>query len=165
LPALIHVRDEARLSALVHFVEQELELERPGRSVVLGHLLELLFIEALRATAFGRVSGLLRGLADDRLALALRAIHDRPSHKWTGGTLAKEAAMSRSAFFERFHRVVGTSPMEYVINWRMALARKLLREKSHSLGEIANRLGYTSANSFSIAFTRRFGAPPTKFVG
>lgn len=165
LPRLAHTRGEARLATLVHLVRDELAAARPGRDAILDRLLEVLFIEALRAS--GGVSAapnLLRGLADERLAPALRRIHEAPAHKWTVASLAREAALSRSAFFERFHRVVGVPPMTYLAAWRMATAKTLLRDRTQSLGEIAERLGYSSANAFSIAFTRRFGTPPTRFV-
>ncbi|TGT70159.1 AraC family transcriptional regulator, partial [Mesorhizobium sp. M8A.F.Ca.ET.161.01.1.1] len=70
--------------------------------------------------------GLGRGLGDERLSAALRAMHDRPGHPWTVVDLAKEAALSRSAFFARFNRIVGVAPMEYLLTWRMALARQFL---------------------------------------
>ncbi|WP_409518650.1 helix-turn-helix transcriptional regulator [Methylobacterium sp. PvR107] len=72
-------------------------------------------MEALRSTAGPSASaGLLRGLRDDQLAAALRCIHDRPAQAWTVAALAREAALSRSAFFERFQRTVGVAPMAYV---------------------------------------------------
>ncbi|MGA0603984.1 AraC family transcriptional regulator [Caulobacter sp. KR2-114] len=165
LPRLAHARGETRLAMLTHLVSEELGVQRPGRDAVLERLLEVLFIEALRSSAcVSTAPNLLQGLADERLAQALRRIHEAPSHRWTVAELAREAALSRSAFFERFHRVVGVAPMAYLAAWRMATAKTLLRDRSRSLGEIAEQLGYRSANSFSIAFTRRFGAPPTRYV-
>jgi AraC-like DNA-binding protein len=78
--------------------------------------------------------------------------------------LAKEAALSRSAFFERFSRVVGVTPMEYLLAWRMALARNLLRRKEGGVAEVAERVGYGSASAFSVAFTRHVGLPPTRYA-
>ena len=45
--------------------------------------------------------------------------------------------MSRSAFFDRFNRMVGVRPMEYLLSWRMAVAKDLLREVQH----VADDLG------------------------
>ena len=75
----------------------------------------------------GRAPGLLRGLADERLAAALRRMHGEPTRPWTIGDLAKEAALSRSTFFDRFRREVGVAPMEYLLGWRLAIAKDLLR--------------------------------------
>ena len=70
--------------------------------------------------------------------------------------LAKAAALSRSSFFERFTRVVGLPPMEYLLAWRMALARNLLRQEV-AIAEVAERVGYASASTFSTAFSRHVG--------
>jgi len=124
-----------------------------------------LLIEALRSTAGTNASpGLVRGLADDRLAAAIRCLHDRPTHAWTVAELAKEAALSRTTFFERFSRAVGVTPMEYLLAWRMALAKDLLRRNEGRVAEIAERVGYGSASTFSVAFTRHVGRPPAQYA-
>ena len=69
--------------------------------------------------------GLLRGLADDRVVAALRLMHGDVERSWTATDLAREVGMSRSAFFERFSRTVGVTPMDYLLTWRMALAKSL----------------------------------------
>ena len=112
LPQFVHVRGEARLATLVEMVGEETRGTRPARDLVLARLLEVLLIEALRSTAQTATStGLLRGLADPRLAAAIRRMHEDPGHAWTVAELAGEAALSRSTFFDRFRRVVGTAPM------------------------------------------------------
>ncbi|MCU1740726.1 MULTISPECIES: AraC family transcriptional regulator [Pseudomonas] len=165
LPQLIHVRGEKRLTTLVQLVSEESRERRPAREVILERLLEVLLIEALRSTAGPATSpGLLRGLADERLAVAIRRMHESPTRSWTIAQLAKEAALSRSAFFERFNRALGTAPMAYLLTWRMALAKNLLRRKEGGLAEIAQRVGYSSASAFSVAFTRHVGLPPTRYA-
>jgi transcriptional regulator GlxA family with amidase domain len=125
----------------------------------------VLLIEALRSTAQTSASpGLLRGLADPRLAAAIRRMHERPAHAWTVAQLAKEAALSRSAFFERFSRAVGQAPMEYLLAWRMALAKHLLRQDGAAVADVAERVGYSSASTFSVAFTRHVGVPPARYA-
>jgi transcriptional regulator GlxA family with amidase domain len=131
---------------------------------VLARLLEVLFIEALRSTGTAASPGLVRGLADGRLALAIRQMHERPDKSWTVAQLAAAAALSRSAFFERFSRAVGVAPMEYLLSWRMALAKNLLRRKDSGVAKIAERVGYSSASAFSVAFTRYVGLPPTQYA-
>ena len=99
LPQLVHVRGEARLATLVELVGEETRGTRPARDLVLARLLEVLLIEALRSMpATAGSPGLLRGLADPRLAAAIRRMHERPSHAWTIAELAGEAALSRSTF-------------------------------------------------------------------
>jgi AraC-like DNA-binding protein/quercetin dioxygenase-like cupin family protein len=165
LPQLVHVRGEKRLATLVQLVRDEFRERRPAREVILAHLLEVLLIEALRSTAGTTPSpGLVRGLADERLAVAIRRMHESPTRAWTVAQLAKEAALSRSAFFERFSRAVGVAPMEYLLAWRMALAKDMLRQNESGVAEIAERVGYGSASAFSVAFSRYVGLPPARYA-
>ncbi len=165
LPQLIYVRGDERLTTLLQLVNQESRASRLGRDVILARLAEVLLIEALRSTSSSEApAGLLRGLADERLAIALRQMHDRPTWPWTVPELAKEAALSRSSFFERFRRAVGVAPMEYLLHWRMALAKDLLRRNGSGVAEIAQRVGYSSASTFSVAFARHVGVPPTLYA-
>jgi AraC-like DNA-binding protein len=165
LPQLVHVRGEKRLATLVQLVGEESREMRPARDVVLARLLEVLLIEALRSTAGTAASpGLVRGLADARLANAIRQMHANPTRSWTVAELAKEAALSRSAFFERFVSAVGVAPMEYLLAWRMALAKDMLRRKEGGVAEVAERVGYSSGSTFSVAFTRYVGMPPTTYA-
>lgn len=165
LPQVIHVHGEQRLATLVQLVGEETGTQRPAREAVLGRLLEVLLIEALRSTTGkGACPGLARGLADPRLAGAIRAMHEHPARPWTVAQLAKEAALSRSAFFERFGRTLGAPPMEYLLAWRMALAKDALRRHSASIASVAESVGYSSASTFSTAFSRHVGCPPAGYA-
>jgi AraC-like DNA-binding protein len=165
LPQLIHVHGEKRLATMVKLVGEESREQRPARDVVIARLLEVLLIEALRSTNSTAASpGLLRGLADTRLAAAIRQMHGTPARPWTVAQLAKEAALSRSAFFERFSQALGMPPMEYLLQWRMALAKDLLRRGEGKMVEVAERVGYSSASAFSTAFTRQVGQAPRRYA-
>ena len=160
LPEIIHVRGEQRLALLVRMINDETGADRIAREMVLGQLLEVLLIEALRSTGGASASpGLLRGMADPQLAPTLRRIHEDPGRNMTVEGLAQDAAMSRSTFFERFRREVGVAPMEYATGWRMALAKELLR-KEVPTAEIAQKVGYGSVSAFSVAFSRHVGKTP-----
>ncbi len=165
LPAVVHVRGVERLSVLVGLVGEESSQRRSGRELVLSRLVEVLIIEALRSTSDENAPpGLLRGLADVRLAPAIRQMHDKLARSWTVAQLAKASALSRSAFFERFVRTVGLPPMEYLLAWRMAVAKDLLGRRDLGLAEVAERVGYSSASTFSTAFHRHVGQPPSRYA-
>ena len=165
LPRLIHIRGVDRLTRLVALVGDEAEREEPGRELILGRLVEVLLIEALRAVPRDAAPrGLLRGLADGRIAQALHRMHAAADEGLTVAGLAREAGMSRSAFFDRFSRSVGMPPMEYLLAWRMALAKDLLRSGKPALDDVARRVGYGSAAAFSTAFSRHVGQPPGRFM-
>jgi AraC-like DNA-binding protein len=164
LPQYVHIRGVPRLATLVQMVGDESRADRPARDIVLSRLLEVLLIEALRSrTDTGASAGLVRGLAAPKLAVALRAMHERPAAAWNIAQLARAAAMSRSAFFERFSQAVGVAPMAYLLAWRMALARQLLRRRELKIADIAERVGYGSVSAFGVAFTRHVGMPPRRY--
>src|SRR5215470_1750298 len=165
LPSLVHVRGVERLSTFVRLVAEEASERRAGRDLVLTRLVEVLLVEALRATPSDDAPpGLLRGLADTRLAVAIRQMHSQLSRSWTVSSLARTAGLSRSAFFERFRRTVGLPPMEYLLAWRIAVAQDLLRREDVGLDEVAERVGYSSASTFSSAFSRHVGRPPGRYA-
>ncbi|WP_418117452.1 AraC family transcriptional regulator [Variovorax sp. 350MFTsu5.1] len=165
LPAVLHVRGSQKLPLLTQMVREESLDRRPGRELVLTRLVEVLLVEALRNTSGEEAPpGLLRGLADKRLAAAFRHMHGDPARGWTVEQLARKSALSRSAFFDRFSRAVGMPPMEYLLSWRMALAKQLLRREELAIAEVAERVGYGSASTFSTAFSRHVGQPPGKFA-
>lgn len=165
LPEQVHVRGVERLSILVRFLTEEAREQRAGRDLVLSRLIEVMLVEALRLTQTRDApAGLLRGLGDPRLAEAIRCMHGEPARPWTMAQLAKEAALSRSAFFDRFTRNVGLPPMEYLMAWRMAIAKELLRHRDVDIAEVAERVGYRSASTFSTAFSRHVGQPPSRYA-
>lgn len=165
LPDRVIARGEGRLATLAGLVRDEARANRPARDVVIEHLLQVLLIEALRSSTQSEASaGLLRGLADARIACALRAIHAAPQQAWSVPQLANEAGLSRSAFFTRFNRIVGAAPMGYLLSWRMTLAKHMLRSGRHAIAEISETIGYGSASAFSTAFTRHVGQPPARYA-
>ncbi len=169
LPRMLHIRaaDPAlgSMAPVIELITREALGSRAGQSLVLARLVEVMLVEALRSVPadFER-PGLLAGLKDPQLAVALQRIHTRTAEPWTLVTLAREAGMSRSSFADRFARVVGTTPLTYVLQWRLAVAKDLLA-RGHSVGEVALAVGYESASGFSTAFSRETGRPPKEFAG
>jgi len=171
LPPTILVRrgepGSSRLSRIVDLITEEAVAQHPCRDVILERLVEVLLIEAYRfrteRPAAGE-HGLIAGLGDSGLARALREIHADVAHGWTVETLARAANMSRAVFAERFMRTIGMPPMQYVLEWRLALAKDMLRSERPSLTEVADRVGYQSASAFTTAFTRVHGCSPREYV-
>lgn len=170
LPGMIQIRAvnrcAERLSTVLNLIFEECEATQPGREMILTRLLEVLLIEALRlsdADWDSMPTGLLAGLRDKALSKALRALHSDVRAGWTVARLAKLASMSRSAFATRFSEILGCAPIEYLIRWRMALARDALSRGEKSLERIAIEIGYESASAFSTAFRRRTGCSPGRF--
>jgi AraC-like DNA-binding protein len=168
LPSLlrVNVRESNAgvwLESSVRYALAEARSPRPGGAGVLAKLAEVLFIEVLRLymneQSVGR-TGWLAGLGDRIVGAVLNALHARPAHAWTLEELASEARTSRSVLAERFQHLVGSSPMQYLTQWRMLLASNLLCRSNAPLARIAEDVGYQTDTAFSRAFRREFGSPP-----
>ena len=159
--------DATRVRTVLDYLSDEALDQRPGRTLALERLLQLLLLEVLRHSARPATAtqpGLLAGLADRRIGAALRALHADVERRWTVSELASVASMSRSVFSDRFTRTIGQSPIDYLLRWRMARAKEALRLGNSALAEVAAQSGYSSASAFSIAFTREVGCPPGRFA-
>ena len=165
LPRVIRINDNAgSLAAYVQFALAESKERRLGGASVLNRLSELMFVDVIRRyleTLPADRADWLAGLRDPFVGRALTALHRSPAHDWTIESLAREAALSRSALAERFTHFVGAPPMQYLTNWRMQLAANQLLSGTESVAAIANRVGYDSEAAFSRAFKKLVGAPPS----
>ena len=171
LPRMVHIRSAdrstERLARLADLIAEECAGTAPGRDMILERLLEVMMMECLRWDGIGeqgRSTGLLAGLCDTVLARVLDALHGEVNAKWTVAELAKRAGMSRSAFAARFTEVLGCSPIEYLLRWRMTLAQDALRQGEKPLDRLAEEIGYESASAFSTAFRKRFGSSPGAYA-
>lgn len=151
------------LEASVRYALSEARSPRPGGEGVLAKLAEVVFIEMLRLhmneQGDGR-TGWLAGVGDRIVGAALNEMHRRPAHPWTLEELARDSNTSRSVLAERFQLLVGSSPMQYLTQWRMLLAANLLSGSNAPLARIAEDVGYQTDTAFSRAFRREYGAPP-----
>ncbi|HZJ55195.1 MAG TPA: AraC family transcriptional regulator [Myxococcaceae bacterium] len=151
------------LESLARLAVTESAGGRTGGETVLARASELMFVEVLRrylGSLPPEQTGWLAGLRDPFVGRALALLHDRPAEPWTVESLAKEAALSRSALAERFTHLVGEAPMQYLTRWRMQLAATLLRTRNVSVFEAAMEVGYASEAAFSRAFKKVVGLPP-----
>jgi AraC-like DNA-binding protein len=151
------------LGTTLKFTINEAKAARPGNAAMLGRLTELMFVEILREFMQqrpGDQGGWLAGLSDPHVGTALRLLHADPTRNWTVEALARESAVSRSVLAGRFTSLVGEAPMRYLANWRMQLARQMLREGAQSVQQVATRVGYESEAAFNRAFKRATGSPP-----
>ncbi len=168
LPALVHLctedlEDNGWLRSSVHALSIKSRNPGPGREVLVDRLTEVVLIEVIRQWLEKNTNetGILAALCDERLAKALYAIHGSPGENWTVASLAETAGMSRTIFAQEFHAKVGQSPLVYLTNWRMAIARDDLKQGKTVL-DVALSLGYSSEASFSKAFKKVLGVTPGK---
>lgn len=169
LPPLIHVRgttDEAGpISWLLKQLVAEMKGARPGQSVVIPGLAQLLFVQTLRAYlahAADGDEGWLKGFGDPQLAIVLSSIHGAPSRNWGLEELARKAGMSRTSLAVRFRQWMGVPPLTYLTQWRMYLARRELQAGA-SISQAAVAVGYASESAFSNAFKRVMCVAPGRY--
>jgi AraC-like DNA-binding protein len=154
------------IESSVRFAAGELAKGRLATSSVMSRLSECLLAEAIRHHAASRPddeTAWLKGLSDPQIGRVLALIHRDVAAHWSAETLAREAALSRSAFMDRFASVVGMPPFRYLALLRLQTARLQLRETAKSIGQIAHAVGYESEEAFSRAFKREYGVPPAKW--
>lgn len=168
LPAMVHLRGANRSSdRMRHLIEFALcELREPssgGRGVLL-RLAELMFVEVVRRhleTMADVQAGWLAGLHDPLVARTLSLLHSAPAAHWTLQDLAAQAGTSRSVLAERFTQFVGQPPIQYLTQWRMQLATRLLAGPGSSkVAAVAQAVGYESEAAFSRAFKKSVGMAP-----
>jgi AraC-like DNA-binding protein len=162
LPPMLALK--AASGRLKHLVELALaEVEGAGGASVRERLSESMFIETVRhhlAALEPDRAGWLNGLRDPAVGRALALLHASVAEPWTLASLAKRAGLSRSALADRFARLVGQPPMQYLTAWRMRTAAQLLSDGSAKVAEVAAEVGYDSEAAFSRAFKKAIGAPP-----
>ncbi|WP_222722993.1 AraC family transcriptional regulator [Actinomadura alba] len=169
LPPLVIVRvadpHGRRLAQLIDLLATEVGVAAAGGPLVQNHLAQILLVHMLRAHAgqTDRPTGWLGALNEDGIGAALRAVHADVAHSWSLKELAEISHMSRSAFAQAFKSHVGVPPLEYLIQWRMSLARDALARDTLSISELARATGYLSESAFSTAFRRVVGSSPAQF--
>jgi AraC-like DNA-binding protein len=150
------------LRDVIALLSHELAHPEPGQPTVLDRLLDVLLVLAIRSD-FRRSPNAprwYRALADPRLSAALQAMHEDAGHPWSVPELAAISGLSRAAFARTFHEALGQTPMQYLTDWRMALARDHLRTGELGMAGIARSVGYSSPYAFAAAFRRHHGEPP-----
>ncbi|MDX2031412.1 MAG: AraC family transcriptional regulator [Blastocatellia bacterium] len=171
LPPLIHIRGGQErgwrwLEPTLRMMAEEARNPRPGSETLVTRLIDIVFVQAVRAWIESqppRLASWLGALRDPQIGAALGLLHREPQRDWSVAALAAEVAMSRSLFAERFSALVGEPPLSYLIGWRMQLAADLLVRGRLNIGEISKRVGYESEAAFSKAFKRSFGQSPLHY--
>jgi AraC-like DNA-binding protein/mannose-6-phosphate isomerase-like protein (cupin superfamily) len=168
LPALILLRAESDGSgwrwAAAQALRDEASVPTKGGAAIVNRLLESLLADAIRselATHDSETTG--PAMMDERIGRVLAQLHDHLAEPWNVDAMANVAAMSRSAFAERFRSLVGEAPIQHLIGLRLARAAILLRSTDATVAEVARAVGYGAEEALSRAFKARFGTSPRAF--
>jgi AraC family transcriptional regulator, alkane utilization regulator len=169
-PLLVDRTEDDQVSALIASTVKQIlgmtEAAVPGTELMLGRLMELLFVEVLRRYAASlppSAKGWFAALQDPIVGRALQIMHGDPARRWTVDDLAHQAGSSRTVLAERFNAILGQAPIEYLTGWRMQLAAERIRTGQDSLATIAVDVGYDSEAAFNRAFKRVTGVTPGRW--
>jgi AraC-like DNA-binding protein len=170
LPELMVIRgvydghDAQQFKAILDLITVEVSDQKPGSSAVADRMGEVLFVSMLRRWLVDNKpeKGLLATIDNPRLSRALNQIHNSPEAALDLNVLSRTAGMSRTSFAVQFRDAMGIPPAEYLARWRMLIARRMLLNTDLATSDIVSRVGYGSDASFSRAFKREYGIPPSK---
>ncbi|WP_306030304.1 AraC family transcriptional regulator [Stappia sp. MMSF_3263] len=170
LPSCIHIKDYgaeagAWMEATLRVIGGEAGVTRLGGDLIALKMSEAIFAQAIRTwleRQDGEGNG-LAGFADPQLSRSLTAFHGDPAGSWSVESLARIAGLSRTSFAQHFARKMGVTPMQYVTDWRMQIARQGLAERKLNVSEAAALAGYASDSAFSRVFKKEVGISPASF--
>ena len=157
-------RDPA-VHAMLEAMEREVALDRIGACGILARLADVLAASIIRAwveCACSDASGWIAAVRCPQIGRVLAAIHRQPERDWSVSELADVMGASRSSFIDKFSSAVGETPAKYVAKVKMFQARHWIARDGMRVATVANRLGYDSEASFSRAFKRVIGHPPSE---
>lgn len=165
LPEILHIKpsDTALMSwfdSTLGLMRAEAQSGRPGADAILARLADVLLVQMLRAGLDAlpeENAGWLAALRDPQIGQALAVIHAEPAAKFSAGDLASQVGMSRSNFFDRFTKLVGEPPAQYLTRWKVQTAVDLLNRAELSNAEVAGRVGYRSEDAFGKVFKKHTG--------
>ena len=149
-----------RVMTLVRELDAESERYTPGGASLVEALFVQLLVRLARSYGAHASPGGRRLLAVQK---TIRHIEERHAEVIELGVLAEKAGMSLSTFKRAFKAVTGTSPIDYVLQVRLARACHLLREEDRTVTEAALAAGFNDSNYFARQFRRRMGCTPREW--
>jgi AraC-like DNA-binding protein len=157
-------RRDTMVSVLLEAMEREVAQDRMGACAILARLADALAASIIRAwveCSCNSPTGWIAAVRCPRIGKVIAAIHADPERDWNVPVLADLMGASRSRFSESFTRTMGESPARYVAKVKMSQARRWIARDGMRVAVAANRLGYESEASFSRAYKRIIGHPPS----
>lgn len=146
------------VSQLFSSIFDEFTLRKPGYDAVVA------------ARCHELLAQLYRGITEDnqhttnrQLYRSLHHIHSHLNSSLSVSELAHIAGMSISNFRSLFHKSLGCSPRDYILNLRLDKASVYLLESNLRISEIAPLCGFQDPLYFTRVFTKRCGVSPTQF--
>ncbi|UPW17662.1 AraC family transcriptional regulator [Agarivorans sp. TSD2052] len=156
---------QPQLSRTIDLLFAEAFAPEEGALVIMDHLVEVLITLLLRHHLNQQQAdtGIIAGLMHPKLSLALALLHASPAAPHSIESLAQQAGMSRTSFMETFTKVIGSSPGDYLVDWKINHAQQLLKS-GKSIAWTATAVGYQSVSGFNRAFRSRIELSPKQWL-
>lgn len=77
-------------------------------------------------------------------------------------SISENLGFSSSYLTKVFNKVENTSPLKYIRNYRMSIAKQLLMDKNLTIAQVAENVGYNDPFHFSKSFKQTFGISPSE---
>ena len=163
IPAGVDGADQM-VTATLATMSLELQRGRDSSGLIISKLADLLFTDAVRSCLFDKSASLgsAHAVVNVHVARAFAAIHGNPQRAWTLKQLAREAGCSRTMLSLLFRDFVGMGAVEYLTDWRMHVASRLLLQEKSKVAAVAELVGY-KPEAFAVAFKRWSGLSPRVF--
>lgn len=164
-PRIMHLNDEAPVREACMDI---LTLRRAPESTPLHHILD-----GKVHTLIGIIMAQYLGISVDstqqlkcrrNIFKAEHYIRQNYMNDLSVEQLAQIAGLSPCYFGSIFKKAVGRSPKDYLIDYRLEQAKRLLIETGYNITEVAALVGYKDASYFSNLFKRKEGVSPSEFA-
>ncbi|MFO6423324.1 AraC family transcriptional regulator [Motilimonas sp. KMU-193] len=161
---VVDIHHSERLSRYVEWIYQENLHRTQGYELALSHLLDLMMLEMIRGLpALDINPSWLCAINDRYLTPAVLAVQQDYQRDWRLEDLAAVSALSRSAFADRFKRMTGATPQQYLRQWRCFIAAQKLAETELSIQEIAFACGFQSSDVLIRNFKQFHQVTPKQY--
>ena len=149
-----------RVMTLVREIDAETKRYTSGGMALVEALFMQLLVRLARSYGAHASSGGRRLLAVQK---TIRHVEEHHAGSVDLEVLARKAGMSLSTFKRAFKAVTGTSPIDYLLQVRLAHACHLLRDADRTVTEAALAVGFNDSNYFARQFRRRMGKTPREW--
>ena len=102
-------------------------------------------------------------ISDPDVAQAARFIREYACSGINVADVLQEVPLSRRVLESRFQKLLGRTPHEEIVRYRISRVKRLLAESDFSLAEIAERTGFRHVEYLTVAFKKQVGVPPSVY--
>ena len=134
---------------------------KKNHSFIIGHL--YLFINYLIEFSLNSTLNELDNLNELYIREALNFIEENYNRNISVEDVSNRCNLSKSYFTRIFKKHMNITPQEFLIQYKMLQACNLLKDKSLSISQVAELLGYSNQFNFSVAFKKKFNLSPSKW--